>query len=296
MLLLLAVSGPAFAGVTAWLPIEIDNGQIFFPVTLNGAPARAMLDSGAEGNAVSRQFLDDNGGDYSQGTPIILIGVNEEVHTNLVDDVQLGMFGAEFEVDDLMPFESDRKQFIVGLPLFNQFVVQIDYPGRQMRLITHDSVDMKQFANVKMKPVANSVQPMVQVDLNGEDRSWLIFDTGSNSGVYIQRNQAQQHDWLERFDTDSSTSTGIAGTTVGTDVFYLPMMKIGPFTLENVRVSVPAEGGKINLQEFRPDDWSTGTKVKRSKAADGILGYEILKHFIVTIDLKRSLLNLDVPR
>lgn len=84
--------------------------------------------------------------------------------------------------------------------------------------------------------------------------------------------------------------------SAGTDVFYLPTMTIGPYTLENVRVSVPAEGGKVNLQQYRPDDWSTGTKIKRSKAADGILGYEILKHFVVTIDYKRSLLNLDVPR
>ncbi len=295
-LLLMFVSAPVIAGATPWIPFEIENGHIYLPITLNGEPARALLDSGSEGNAISMAFLESHEGNYSRGQAIIVRGVNSEVTTHYVNDVQFGMHGAEFEVDDLMPFDDASFDFIIGLPFFNQFVVQIDYLEKQLRLVTHDAIDMKKFANVKMKRAANSVQPMVRVDLNGEDKIWLIFDTGSNGGVFIQRMRAEEHDWLERYATETSSVTGFTGESAGVDVFKIPTLTIGPFTLENVLVKVPEKGGKINLGQWRPGEWTTGTKIKRTQNADGILGYDVLRHFIVTVDFKRRRLNLDVPR
>lgn len=296
-LLLLVLSAPVFAGVTEWLPIEVaDNGHIFVPVTLNGQAGRALLDTGASGNAISLEFIEQHGLEHSNGSPIIMSGIHDDIYTNFVNDIELGMFGSEFEVDELMPFESGYMDFIIGLPFFYQFVVQIDYPGERMRLITRDTVNMKEFANVKMTIRQNSTLPMVRVELNGEYKPWLIFDTGSTGGVYIQRLRAEKYGWLETFEVESSSSTGISGEASSTEAFRLPSFTIGPFTLENVRVVVPAEGGDINMQKFRPDDWSTGSKIKKGKPADGILGYDVLKHFIVTIDLKGKFLNLDVPR
>ena len=69
-------------------------------------------------------------------------------------------------------------------------------------------------------------------------------------------------------------------------------MQIGPFTLENVIVTVPGKGQKSNVF----DDYGVGvSRVISHSKSEGILGYDVLKHFIVTIDFKRSLLHMEPP-
>ncbi len=113
--------------------------------------------------------------------------------------------------------------------------------------------------------------------------------TGSNGGVFIQRGDAERFDWLETFATVEGRVRGV--NTVGqTERLNLPLMMIGPFTLENVIVTVQAEGETTNVGlELQ---MQTGTCLKKTDS-DGLLGYDVLKHFIVTIYFKRSLLNFE---
>jgi hypothetical protein len=69
-------------------------------------------------------------------------------------------------------------------------------------------------------------------------------------------------------------------------------MTIGPFTLENVIMMVPGEGEKTTIGRESPA--RPGSRLKKD-SEDGILGYDVLKHFIVTIDFNRSLLHLAPP-
>ena len=287
-LLLLFVAAPVFAAATAWTPFEIEGGQIYLNVTLNGHPARALLDTGALVNKISAEFIDENAIDYERGPRVSTVGPSGKGTANVVDGVSIGMFGVELEIDHLLPYDNSDVEFVIGLPVFKTFVVQIDYPGRRIRLISHDSVDMKAFENVRMQR-SSGEKPVVQVDLNGEDRPWLLFDISSISGVLYRRIRAEERGWLERYSTESP----IEGDAVE---FRLPTLKIGPYTLENVLINVPEEGGRISYQPWNSGELTTGTRVGRKEPVDGVLGYDVLKHFIVTIDYKRSLLNLDVPQ
>lgn len=295
-LVVLCVSAPVFAGASAWIPVEIDNGQIIIPITLSGKPARALLDTGAEGHAISESFLARHEGTYTKGKPLTVSGVTTSRRTNWINDVDLGLFGVEFEIDDLMPMLVDEIDFILGLPFFELFVVQIDYPSQRMRIVDRKSLNLKKFANVKMKRSGGSGRPQVQVNLNGEMNAWLMLDTGNNGGIYLQRSKAERLGWLAQYRITESTVTGVNDATTGTETFRLPALTIGPYEMENVEVFVPAEGEKTNLTGLDTVSWSTGSHLKKDKKTMGILGYDILQHFIVTIDFKRSLLNLDVPR
>jgi hypothetical protein len=169
--------------------------------------------------------------------------------------------------------------------------MQIDYPNSQLRIITHDSLKLRKLANVRMKRAAGSQQPIVNVDMNGEADLWLTLDTGNNSGILIPRRSATRFDWLEKYGT---TEARLAGVTKSTDVerFNLPELTIGPIALENVIVIVPGEGERTNVGKGVMA--KTGTRIKEI-SSDGILGYDVLKHFVVTIDYKHSLLHLGVP-
>ena len=72
----------------------------------------------------------------------------------------------------------------------------------------------------------------------------------------------------------------------------MPTVTIGPFTLENVISTVPAAGEKTTVGQATSADLRTRMQ---NASADGLLGYEVLKHFVVTIDFKRSLLHLEPP-
>ncbi|MGI9235886.1 MAG: aspartyl protease family protein [Woeseiaceae bacterium] len=287
----LALSLDASAAVSHWIPFNSEGGHISIPVTVNGVESRALLDSGAAGNGISERFLSEHEIEFDFGRQIIVSGVAGERKVRQINGLKVGMFGTEFEINQMMPVYLRNADVLIGLGFFNNFILQIDYPNSQLRIITHDSLKLKELANVRMKKAAGSPQPIVKVDMNGEANLWLTLDTGNNSGILIPRRSATRFDWLEKYGTSEAR---MAGATKLTNVerFNLPELTIGPAVLENVIVIVPGEGEKTNVG--RDESAKLGTRVKQT-SSDGILGYDVLKHFVVTIDYKRSYLHLGAP-
>ena len=295
-LIIIWVSPSALAAATDWFPVEIDKGQIIIPVTLNGKPAKALLDSGAMGNGISEVFLAASEVKYSRGKSITIRGIGGDRDTTMINGLDLGIFGIEFPVNGLLPIQTRSIDFVIGLPFFDQFIVQIDYPNRRMRIIDRESLDLRKYSNVKMRRAGGVGHAQVRVELNGDHTAWLMFDTGNSGSILLRRSIADRRGWLDQNQSVSDTVIGANGTVVQIETFSLPSMTIGTIELENVQVSVPAMGDDIQVSEFDPTEWSTGTRIKRGRKTDGILGFDVLRHFIVTIDFKRSLLNLDLPR
>ena len=295
-LLILCMSPSVLAGATEWFSVDVNNGQVIVPVTLNGRPARALLDTGASGNGISEAFLASSEEGYGRGRGITLQGIAGDRATSTINSVDLGIFGVEFPVNGLLPVQSHGIDFIIGQPLFDLFIVQIDYPNERMRIIDRESLDLRKFSNVKMRRAGGVGHAQVRVELNGDYKAWLMLDTGNNGSILMRRSVAERRGWLEEYQSVDQTVVGVNDQPVEIETFSLPSMTIGPVELERVQVSVPANGDDMLMNRFDPIEWSTGTRIKKGKKTDGILGYDILKHFIVTIDFRRSLLNLDIPR
>jgi len=163
--IVLLLSMNAHGAVSHWIPFDSEGGHIVIPATVNGVETRAILDSGAAGNGISEQFLAEHDLDYKQGRQVIVSGIAGERKVRLVDDLDIGIFGTEFEVDQMMPVRLRSAGVIIGLGFFNNFILQIDYPNSQLRIITHDSLKLNKLANVRMKKAAGSPQPIVKVAL-----------------------------------------------------------------------------------------------------------------------------------
>ena len=296
ILVLFCLSSPVLAGASAWVPLEIRNGHLLMDVTINGQPAKAMLDTGSQGNGVSEAWLARNAGEFSRGRYLKLQGIKEDYETTEINGLKVGMFGTEIDLNSLWPMHAEGADLIIGVPFFNLFVVQIDYPGARMRIVDHASLDLRKYSNVEMEWSTSTLVPMVQVDLNGEKKAWLDLDTGNDGGIIIKRKQATELGWLERFSTTEGQLVGVSGEAAKTESFALPTMTIGPFEMENVTVTVPAEGEHLYVTNRSSIERQTGTRIKRGKQSDGVLGYDVLQHFIVSIDYKRELVNFDVPR
>jgi len=280
------------AAVSEWVPFESHNGLILMPITIYGEEARALLDSGAAGGAVSEHFLSQHEGKYSTGQQITLEGINSQRQANLINDVRLGIFGVEFELDRLYPVQIEFADFVIGMPFFDSFILQIDYPNKRLRIIEHGSLDLKSFANVKLRRAHASPQVKVQVEFEDEYKPWLLFDTGSNGGVFLQRSKVDALGWLEKYSLVESKARGV-NKTARVERFNVPLMSFGPYELENVIVTVPAAGEATNINRIG-EDWVYGSR-RRGNSSDGILGYDVLKHFVVTLDLKHKLMHIEAP-
>jgi hypothetical protein len=70
---------------------------------------------------------------------------------------------------------------------------------------------------------------------------------------------------------------------------------LGPFELGSVPVAVPAEGERLLSGSESWGRVQTGTHVTHGARANGRLGYDVLRHFVVTIDLKRELMQIAAP-
>lgn len=251
-----------------------------------------MLDTGASGNGISANFIRENKGAFKYGRFINLRSVNETRRVRLIDDVEIGMFGQRFKMGELMPIASGRFDLLIGLPFFEKFIVQIDYPNSRLRLADRDAMNLKDAANVRMRRARGSSHPIIQVTLNDEYEPWLTLDTGNSAGIYMRRIDALRFGWLEEFETQDARSVGALGYVVDMEKFRLPTLQIGPFTLENVAITVPASGEKSNVGEQQSASLESRLTNNQS---EGILGFDVLKHFVVTIDYKRSLLHLAPP-
>ncbi len=279
--------------MSQWVPFENRAGHIYIPVEIFGEPAWALLDSGASMNVVSENFLERHEGKFSTGQPIVVSGVHGERNAHLINNVELNLLGVDFEMDDLMPMRTDYVDFIIGLSFFNAFIWQIDYPNSRLRIIEHDSLDLKKYANVKLKNARVSQFLKVQVDFDGEYRPWLLLDTGSNGGIFLERSRVEALGWLEKYRSTGGASRGI-NEEAQVERFTVPLMTFGPYQLENVMVTVPAEGQVTNIEEIG-DDWAWGSRIRGNKS-EGIAGYDIFKHFVITLDARRSLMHIEVPQ
>ncbi len=271
-ILLIMVAGlfatTVHAAVSDWLEFENRGGRLTIPVEVGGEPAIAIIDASIKANGMA------------------LSGVTGE------QSVSLGLSGMTVVLDKVVEMPLVDGDVLIGSEFFREFLMQVDYPNQRIRFLDRESADIKKTANVKMKRMSGSRYPVVRVGVNGEDQPWLAFDIGSTSELSIDRGKAEKKKWLGSFAAHEN-----AASFGSRDAVYVPELSIGPYSLENVVMTVPPEGFDVDGQRILADGRNTGSRLtgKRTRAPDGNLGLEVLKRFVLTIDYKRSLLFIEEP-
>lgn len=291
---LLATS--TYASATDWFDFDASGGQVELDIILDGVPARAMLDTGANINGINKRFLESHTREFQRGATIEVQGVIDKTRETRVSGVPVEIFGAKMDLDRLVPGHYGEADILLGVGFFNNFIVQIDYPGQRIRLIDRGALNMRKLANVKIKHEDNSELPIVQVDMNDEVKVWLKMDTGNSSGILLDHTIADSRGWLEKYDLTDGRLRGVSGDTVDVFLFNIPTMTFGPVELENVLVTVPALKNTVDVGSARGEMVHDGSNFRRfQQNAAGVLGFDVLKHFIVTLDYKGKRMHLGLP-
>lgn len=280
-LLLTIIGFLSFSTQAKWIPFELNNGHIMIDVTIEGAPAKAMLDSGANLNAISQDFIDAHASHLKKSrTKVTIEGVSGREDFPIYKDIKLTMFGQDLELPEVAALDLGV-DMIIGSGFFQGIIVQIDYPNNKIQLALKSSIDLKKHANVKMRQERGSDMPAVEVELNGK-KTWLMLDTGNSGDLFLKRKFVLENGLLE----SDTVETRVAGSVevIDTESFVIETLKIGPFELENVPATIPEDGVGTNLSNGRGETKDFSRLRAKGVVTKGILGYDVLKHFILTID------------
>ena len=293
LFVLLSFNLPFFVNASQWISFKLEDGHIKIPISVSGIEGFAILDSGAQINSINSAFIKKHKLKFKVGGKIKVKGVYGTEILKTFEKIPTELFGTKLLFDDVVEgfIGNHENLMILGAGLFRNFIIQLDYPNQQMRLFGRDEIDMVKLANVKMRFDKTIGLPVVNVSLNTDSSAWLVLDTGNAGGIMLRRSFANKYNWLDSFETEIGMSAGINGIGFH-ESFRLPEVKIGPYVLENVLTTVPAKNQKSNLHSNR--QLGIGTRIK-GKNVKGLLGYDVLKHFIVTLDYRAGNMHIFAP-
>lgn len=285
-------SSSVFGQATSWIPFEQTQGHVRIKVKVDGIETDAIIDSGSQVNAVNTAFLDHHKLSYISHQRIRIKGVHGTDDRPIYKDIPTDIVGLELSMELVGIDLSDPSVgLLLGAPILNEFILQFDYPNSRMRFAMPQSIDLIKMGNLEMRAQSGSGQPIVKVNLNDESDLWLLLDTGNSGGIYLPRNVAESNNWLTRFPVEQGTSRGV-NKQADVDLLRIPHIKFGPFVMDDVGVTVPAEGAAF---DFGGRNLTLNSRI-RGVRVSGILGYDVMKHFVLTIDYKNGRGHIYIPQ
>jgi hypothetical protein len=286
-ILVLCFSTSVSAGVTEFVDFNKEDGLVILEGSLFGKKINVMLDTASELNYISmdlvNQFVDKT--ELRLDGYITPKGVDERSRIDTYSDIPLELFGIKLPQMKVPTTEAHENTIILGSGFFKQFIMQIDYPKSKIRLLTHDAIDMKQYANVEMSRAKGTVFPAVALDVNGV-KTWVTVDTGDTNPIVLKRSYVNDKGWL----------TGdLTPKTVTLDDKQEPMEKInlkqvtfGPFELADIPALVPVENSSSQIGKRSRSKRDSGRQVR------GVMGSQILSNFNIILDYKNYLMYINV--
>lgn len=290
--LLIAFVTKTQADITPWTEMKVQNGHISIPVKVSAIDTHAVLDTGSQLNAINRAFRNKNNLSFSKGKKVNVRGINGIEKMQTFNKVPVSFFGVETTLNTVTDIAMGHHSngILLGATFLEQFVIQMDYPNQRIRFITHDSIDMAKLENIEFQQHKSLSMPLVKLGLGPDKEVWVLFDTGNNGGVLFDRSLADAMGWSNSLSAIQSMTVDATSHISVMDNYRIPELQFGPYTLENVLVSVPNDS-KLNLLERHRE---FGSRI-RGKRVQGILGYDVLQHFVVTVDYKNGHAHIGVP-
>jgi hypothetical protein len=284
----------AGADTSDWIPITIKDGKLRIPSSFAGIDGCSIIDTGADQSAINRRFLSTNHLPLAAAGEITVKGMFKKQKRPIYKNLSIKLLGMQAQFPHLpeVSLGSAQIQMLIGGDFLEQFIFQFDYPNQRMRWLTRDTMDLHSLSNIPSRKDKQTAGVLVKVLLNGRQSLWVTVDTGAKSGLWIERSFAARKGWLTASHTNSRRASGV-NASGAIQQFRLPSVKLGEFESTNTLVSVPGAGQKTTLFErtARP-----GSKIQRSASKSrGLLGWDVLKDFVVTIDYRIGKIHLDSP-
>jgi len=276
VLTLIAAGFAARAAALAEIPFALEHNKIYFPDVFIGGkgPYRATLDTGSSHIGLDVALGAELGLVSKADMDVIATGGNTTAGRVDIPAMKIGSFdvfaeGQPAVLAGIRPQAASMGEsidIIIGYPLLRNYIVELDFPARKMRLYSSDGFTPPTGAEKLDLNLMFNV-PMVPVSIEGNSATAML-DTGSNSALdtypgFMARSGLE--DARKMYDMPV---LGLGGT-VDTRLFLVKDMKIASFAFNSVKAyahSRPLIGSSL----------------------DALIGTDILRRFTVTFDYKDS--------
>lgn len=274
-------SAPALG--QAWIPLSTQGGHLTFPVTVEGIATTAMLDTGSTGNSIDETFAQAARLPRSGRVYKVTGAFSQETIVRSVAALDVRMFGLDVRLRHTPALQHPATPLVVGVRVFDGLIVQIDYPASRMRVLPQRAVDMASNANVRIRSANGGSRTAIEIEFAAGEKRWMILDTGASGESLIMRAAAERLGLLDRLSASEGEAIDVNGTSARLQLVNVPSVRIGPFELANVPIGIPDDGFDLQVREGRVAP-TTGTHIMRGARVIGIVGYDVLRHFVLTID------------
>lgn len=261
-------------GVT--VPMQDMGGRPVVELKINGkGPYRFILDTGAATTVVSDELSRELSLSAPAGMQVAAVGGGTPPAIVVIHDARIGgamlegMIAAVIPLGGLLKGENAPRG-VLSAASFPGYLLTYDYPGKWISIKKGalQSADSKSIFQYREEQVL----PTVPVRIAGHDTE-VHLDTGSGFGLMLP----------EKFLTELPlASQPKEASRVHTHA--------GEFPVSIARVDGTIELGKYKLDsdEVRFSDARPGPG-----PATGNIGYEVLRHFVVTLDSKNRRIRLE---
>jgi hypothetical protein len=281
---LLLLAFPADAATT--IPFDLVDNRVMIEVTLNGhGPFRLLLDTGASGLVVREEVaaalrMPRFGTHEESGVGEATVQSHESRFESVdIAGLSLGSQDCTIIAFDDTPAVWGRERFdgIIGLPVFERWVVRIDYAARAVTF-SEPKAFKRQANAVKIRLKRPNQIPLAIATIDGLSGSFGI-DTGARSSLILSSPFIDAHHLRDRYRTSFETITGWG---IG-----------GPVRSQLARVRAMTLGQKLTMRGIvaRLSTQTRGSLA--STSMDGLIGGDVLRRFAVTFDYSRSMMLLE---
>jgi hypothetical protein len=270
------------------IPFHLNDNLIRVPVTLNGQPLDAVLDSGTGGLAIDHAFAESLHLDI--GPTIGMVpggGEPEPMYPVILDHLDFGPEHLSFtpavavDLSHLSASAGFPVHLLLGLPIFRQSVLRVDYPARTLTFLAEPPpcADPIPFSLYGGAPL---VAANVVATAGGAPRTLhLIVDLGTRhaavllGGPFLETADGQA---LQAAGHAAQLGTGTGGVVMGT-LASIAGLTVGIHHFSNVAIGLTHHVG-----------------ILEKGVADGTLGVPLWQSGVVTFDYARSTVCFDLPR
>lgn len=258
------------------------EGVVTIPVQASGRPAVAVLNTGFLPIGISKSLAEDLGFPIEQVPSRNILWSALPTIVGQVSDIPMRIFDQDLQIEQMYVIDNPQRFVYLSLLMFNSLIMQIDFPRSRLCFLDQGSLDMSEAANTNIRRSASGRVAM-QVSVNGGDPLWLELQLEYAGALQLTHAAAVELGFMER-DEQATPVGGMLSAVADS-------LQFGPYELGNIRVAFPAADAPVegSLQRLARSRRGSGPDIS------GSLGYDILKHFIITLDNEDGNLHVFVP-
>jgi hypothetical protein len=228
------------------IPISISHGKLHLQGRFNGSkPLDLIFDTGADIQVLYPSALGKGARLQFDGS-VNNLGTGGRTLRQTSSDNHLEVGGLAWDHERVLYIEkqADRADGIVGYPVFQDKVVELDFD--RMVMIIHEALPAyaADFTKTALKPAGTLTAVEVGLGLGARRVSGpLMLDTGGSGTMTVNAAFANAHGLsgtLRKLGT--SQMGGVGPAVIHMDVVLLPELSLAGWTLRNVPITVERPG------------------------------------------------------